>query len=90
MRLSDADFDSFPMLVVDLMHEFEQGVWKVFFIHLLCMLDSKGSSFIKELDMRYGIYSLAGAHINWSLKGFEKFPHLAGGRSGSFHPTPQR
>jgi hypothetical protein len=52
MRLSEAGFDLFPMLVVDLMHEFEQGVWKGLFIHLLCMLDSKGGSHINELDMR--------------------------------------
>jgi hypothetical protein len=44
------------MLVVDLMHEFERGVWKALFIHLLRMLDSKGSSLINELDLRYIIH----------------------------------
>jgi hypothetical protein len=40
------------MLVVDLMHEFEQGVWKALFIHLLRMLDSQGGALINELDLR--------------------------------------
>ena len=44
------------MLVVDLMHEFEQGVWKALFIHLLCMLDSKGGSHIHKLDLGYVVY----------------------------------
>ena len=90
-RLSDADFDLFLMLVVDLMHEFEQGVWKALFIHLLHMLDSQGSTFINELDLRYAshyfvtaLYSLLG------MKAFGKSPHLAGGQSESFHQMPQR
>ena len=77
------------MLVVDLMHEFEQGVWKALFIHLLRMLDSRGSSFINELDMRYSVYSVSAARINWWLKGFGMFPLLGEGRSGSSHPMPQ-
>jgi hypothetical protein len=44
------------MLVIDLMHEFEQGVWKALFIHLLRMLDSKGGSRINELDLRYFLF----------------------------------
>ena len=30
------------MLVVDLMHEFELGVWKVVFSHLICVLYATG------------------------------------------------
>ena len=52
MRLSEVDFDLFQILVVDLMHEVEQGVWKALFIHLLRMLDSKGGSLINELDLQ--------------------------------------
>jgi hypothetical protein len=41
------------MLVVDLMHEFELGVWKALFIHLLrILLAVKGLS-LHELDHRY-------------------------------------
>jgi hypothetical protein len=52
------------MLVVDLMHEFEQGVWKALFIHLLRMLDSKGGSLINKLDMRHVVYNIIMALIN--------------------------
>ena len=40
------------MLVVDLMHEFELGVWKVIFIHLLRMLESVKGSTLHEVDQR--------------------------------------
>jgi hypothetical protein len=52
------------MLVVDLMHEVEQGVWKALFIHLLRMLDSKGGSLINELDLRYVVHYAASVRIN--------------------------
>jgi hypothetical protein len=38
------------MLVVDLMHEFELGVWKAIFIHLLRILD--GLHKAQDLDQR--------------------------------------
>lgn len=40
------------MLVVDLLHEFELGVWKAVFIHLLRMVDSQKGAFLAELDRR--------------------------------------
>jgi len=40
------------MLVIDLLHEFELGVWKAIFIHLLRMLDSLKNSKLHELDRR--------------------------------------
>jgi hypothetical protein len=63
-RLSEVDFDLFSILVVDLMHEVEQGIWKVLFIHLLRMLDSKGGSLINELDLRYVVHHITLARIN--------------------------
>jgi hypothetical protein len=90
MRLSGANFDLFPMLVVDLMHELEQGVWKVLFIHLLRMLDSQGSSFINELDLQYAGHYFTPALYSLGMKAFRKSPHLAGGQSKSFHQMPQR
>lgn len=42
------------MLVVDLMHEVELGVWKAIFIHLLRILDSQDESLKHELDRRCG------------------------------------
>lgn len=41
------------MFVVDLLHEFEIGVWKKLFIHLVRMLDAHDSALINELDLRY-------------------------------------
>jgi hypothetical protein len=41
------------MFVVDLMHEFELGVWKALFIHLLRMLNAMDKSLVNELDQRY-------------------------------------
>lgn len=40
------------MLVVDLMHEFEIGVWRSVFIHLLRILQTVDSGLIHELDRR--------------------------------------
>lgn len=41
------------MLVVDLMHEFELGVWKALFIHLLRILFSVNAASLHEVDHRY-------------------------------------
>jgi hypothetical protein len=41
------------MLVIDLMHEFELGVWKALFIHLLRILNAVDKTLINELDRRY-------------------------------------
>lgn len=43
----------FDILVVDLMHEVELGVWKAIFIHLLRILDSQDEGLKHELDRRY-------------------------------------
>jgi len=43
------------MLVVDLMHEFELGIWKALFTHLICILAAAaaGDTLVNELDHRY-------------------------------------
>lgn len=41
------------MLVVDLMHEFELGVWNALFIHLLRILNAEDSTLVHILDQRY-------------------------------------
>ena len=51
-RLGPTGFDLFRMLVVDLLHEFELGVWKSILIHLLRMLDSLKGTVLAELDHR--------------------------------------
>lgn len=42
----------FDMFVVDLMHEFEIGVWKGLFIHLMRLLQAINPSLRHELDRR--------------------------------------
>jgi hypothetical protein len=50
IRLGPLGFNHFQMLVVDLMHEFELGVWKALFIHLLRILQAADKALIHELD----------------------------------------
>ncbi|KZV87415.1 hypothetical protein EXIGLDRAFT_620624, partial [Exidia glandulosa HHB12029] len=52
-NLENIDFDIFELLALDLMHEFELGVWKALFIHLIRMLRSVGEHCVTELDRRY-------------------------------------
>lgn len=40
------------MLVVDLMHEFELGVWKAVLIHLIRMLHTLGNDSVNEFNER--------------------------------------
>jgi hypothetical protein len=53
-RLGCLGFNLFAMLVVDLLHEFELGVWKALFAHLLHILSAaaKGNILVHELDCR--------------------------------------
>ncbi|KAH7917705.1 hypothetical protein BV22DRAFT_1025919 [Leucogyrophana mollusca] len=51
--LAPFGFNLFAMLVVDLMHEFELGVWKAIFMHLLRILDSMNKGLLDQLDYRY-------------------------------------
>lgn len=62
-KLGEFGFDVFPSLVVDLLHEFELGVWKSLFIHLIRILEAEDrlstgrSSKVDELDRRLVILS---------------------------------
>jgi hypothetical protein len=40
------------MLVVDIMHEFELGVWKALFIHLIRILQASSAALVNEMDCR--------------------------------------
>jgi hypothetical protein len=51
-KLAKFGFCLFVMLAVDLMHEFELGVWKAVFIHLLRVLDCHDECLKHELDKR--------------------------------------
>ena len=52
-RLGQTGFDFFLMLVVDLLHKFELGVWKSIFIHLLRIVNSLKGTILAELDCRW-------------------------------------
>ncbi|KAJ8494675.1 hypothetical protein ONZ51_g2145 [Trametes cubensis] len=45
--------DYYQMLVVDLLHEYELGVWKSLFAHLVRILDSVDSHAVDELNARF-------------------------------------
>lgn len=51
-RLSPYGFNHFKMYVPDAMHEFEIGVWKACFVHLLRILYAYGHDTIQELNNR--------------------------------------
>ncbi|KAI6116540.1 hypothetical protein EDD16DRAFT_1708409 [Pisolithus croceorrhizus] len=52
-RLFQFGFNYFKMLLVDLLHEFELGVWKAIFMHLICILYAAGGQGIQELNKCY-------------------------------------
>lgn len=51
-RLSGHGFNFYPMLVVDLLHEFELGVWKAVLTHLMRILYAKGKDRIQTFNKR--------------------------------------
>lgn len=51
-RLGHTNFNYFLMLVIDLLHEFELGVWKAVFIHLIRILDAVNANHVHELNKR--------------------------------------
>ncbi|GBE78097.1 hypothetical protein SCP_0109790 [Sparassis crispa] len=52
-KLSPLGFNLFGMLVVDLMHEFELGVWKAVFTHLIRILVAVGGDAVAKFNYRY-------------------------------------
>ncbi|KAF7966162.1 hypothetical protein HWV62_39770 [Athelia sp. TMB] len=52
-RLSRFGFNIFQALVVDIMHEFELGVWRAIFIHLIRILEAYDKSSVAEMDRRF-------------------------------------
>ena len=51
-RLSEHGFNFYPMLIVDLLHEFELGVWKAVLTHLIRILYAKGRDKIQTFNKR--------------------------------------
>jgi hypothetical protein len=50
------------MFVPDLLHEFELGVWKAIFTHLMRVLYGAGGDLIQTLNWRY-VFSLYMLHF---------------------------
>lgn len=57
-RLGPFGFNVFIALVVDLLHEFELGVWRMLLVHLLRILTSLNKDLVHELDKRFVKYLL--------------------------------
>lgn len=55
VRLNKVDpaFNFYQMFAPDLLHEFELGVWKGVFTHLLRLLFAQGKDTVQEFDRRY-------------------------------------
>ncbi|KAH9848677.1 hypothetical protein C2E23DRAFT_763412 [Lenzites betulinus] len=53
IRLREHGFNHYSLFVPDLMHEFELGVWKSIWVHLLRLLYAVGEDTIQELNMRF-------------------------------------
>ena len=56
--LSPFGFDFHKMLMVDLLHEVELGVWKALLMHLIWMLHTYGADKIHEFDEWYALLSI--------------------------------
>lgn len=75
------------MFVPDLLHEFELGVWKAVFTHLMRVLYAVGGDKIQELNRRYVDESTM---LCWLTKtsGFGKYLPLGVTQSGGSATMP--
>jgi hypothetical protein len=48
-----------------LMHEFELGIWRALFIHLLRMLESLDPNLLTKLDHQWGSISFHPVFVRW-------------------------
>jgi hypothetical protein len=62
------------MLVVDLLHEFELGVWKALFIHLLRILESVNPNLLHELDRRWVVLVCFHSYANPDQLSYRQIP----------------
>ena len=51
-RFAEHGVNHWKLFAPDIMHEFDLGVWKAIFTHLLRLLDSLGREKLNELDCR--------------------------------------
>lgn len=81
-RLAKFGFNYYEMFVVDLLHEFELGVWKAIFTHLLRILIAAGGDRIQELNKRSVLFSHPCLQPPTYIPGIDKWPPLDGTLSG--------
>ncbi|KAG2347120.1 hypothetical protein BDR05DRAFT_945499 [Suillus weaverae] len=87
-RLGPLGFNIFCALVVDLLHEFEIGMWKMLFIHLLRILATQDKDLIHELDRRYRqVPTFSPATIYWTLDIMDDVTSAVGQQFHDFKTT---
>jgi len=64
------------MLVVDLLHEFELGVWRAVFQHLIRILEAAGTGLTEELNRRSETLNLLVEILAHIWLGSERSQHL--------------
>ena len=78
--LAKFGFNHYSMFAPDLMHEFELGVWKALFTHILRLLVALGNDSLQEFDSRYFLtlsnHCSLNNPINYFRFRFRKVPTL--------------
>lgn len=62
-RFAKFGMNFYELFVPNLMHEFELGVWKGTFIHLMRLLSAQGEDVVQEFNRRYVYYTTIYARI---------------------------
>lgn len=75
-KLSHLGFNYFQMLAVDLLHEFELGVWKALFTHLLRILAAINPDLLNELDRRWVFLSKVGTYLRCTEVNWERYRQI--------------
>ncbi|CUA77217.1 CRISPR-associated endonuclease Cas9 [Streptococcus mutans UA159] [Rhizoctonia solani] len=68
-HLRPLGFDIFESLTVDFMHEFELGVWKAVFTHIIRILEAIGSKGVTDFNLRFRMVPAFG---NGTIRGFQE------------------
>ncbi|KIM42576.1 hypothetical protein M413DRAFT_408453 [Hebeloma cylindrosporum] len=68
-RLHKFGLDFFDLIVVDLMHELELGIWKALILHLIRILHSQGQNVVHEFNARFRLVAAFGRST------IRKFPY---------------
>jgi hypothetical protein len=79
-------------MVVDLMHEFELGVWKTLFTHLIQILhaaSNRSGALADELNARYVWRENRECMLTYKTDSV-RFPHSVNSQSAAFTTTSQR